>query len=306
MIWPRTGGCAARVEQWRGDEQRCSGRSLVVPMGVERFRVSGRTRHALLQVPRCGAIEPHFSSPREARLVSLPYRPTPPLPPSISLADLPGLPRRLWLALLSLLSILGFFRLIFSSSSSSSSNPYSAPHTLLTPRDYLNASASDPAPFDFCPVFGPGDAVAERRGQWGLLRTRLHMGSGARVQKVIQKAMKGLPVTISVLGGSGESSFLLRPDARPLRFILPRPSPVPAYTQYPRLNTCSIGMPRRRRRPHRCQMLPRALLRLVELGLSPSRVGIDERRGAHDRLGVLCLLLDTSSARPDRLGHSRV
>lgn len=29
------------------------------------------------------------------------------------------------------------------------------------------------------------------------------MGSGARVQRVVQKAMAGLPVTISVLGGSG-------------------------------------------------------------------------------------------------------
>lgn len=73
----------------------------------------------------------------------------------------------------------------------------------LTPRDYLNASQADPAPFDFCPVFGPGDPVAERRGQWGLLKSRLHQGSNARVQRVIQKALSGMPVTISVLGGSG-------------------------------------------------------------------------------------------------------
>ncbi len=31
----------------------------------------------------------------------------------------------------------------------------------------------------------------------------MHTGSGARVQRVVQKAMAGLPVTISVLGGSG-------------------------------------------------------------------------------------------------------
>ncbi|KAJ9103196.1 hypothetical protein QFC21_002619 [Naganishia friedmannii] len=74
--------------------------------------------------------------------------------------------------------------------------------TNLTPRDYLNASINDPAPFAFCPVFGPGDPVAERRGQWGLLKSRLHQGSNARVQKVIQKALSGLPVTISVLGSS--------------------------------------------------------------------------------------------------------
>ena len=33
----------------------------------------------------------------------------------------------------------------------------------------------------------------------------MHTGSGARVQRVVQKAMAGLPVTISVLGGSGEA-----------------------------------------------------------------------------------------------------
>lgn len=73
---------------------------------------------------------------------------------------------------------------------------------ILTPRDYLNASQADPAPFDFCPVFGPGDPVTERRGQWGLLKSRLHQGSNARIQKVIHKALSGSPVTISVLGGS--------------------------------------------------------------------------------------------------------
>ena len=89
-------------------------------------------------------------------------------------------------------------------SATSPLSPYASGGSLLTPYDYFNASASDPAPFEFCPVFGPGDAVAERRGQWGLLKSRLHMGSGARVQRVIQKAMAGLPVTISVLGGSGK------------------------------------------------------------------------------------------------------
>lgn len=54
-------------------------------------------------------------------------------------------------------------------------------------------------------MFGPGDEVAERRGQHALLRSRLHMGSGARVQRVVQRALAGEPVTISVLGGSGES-----------------------------------------------------------------------------------------------------
>jgi hypothetical protein len=86
---------------------------------------------------------------------------------------------------------------------------YSTASGFLTPKDYLNASAADPAPFDFCPVFGPGDAIAERRGQWPLLKSRIHTGSGARIQRVIQKAMAGMPITVSVLGGSGESWTLM-------------------------------------------------------------------------------------------------
>lgn len=52
-------------------------------------------------------------------------------------------------------------------------------------------------------MYGPGDAIAGRRGQVELLRSRLHTGTGARVQRVLQKAMGGAPITISVLGGSG-------------------------------------------------------------------------------------------------------
>ena len=83
-----------------------------------------------------------------------------------------------------------------------------SPYEHLIPRNYLNNSRVDPAPFDFCPIFGPGDAIAERRGQFELLKSRLHLGTGSRVQRVLQKAMSGGPVTISVLGGSGRSLFL--------------------------------------------------------------------------------------------------
>ncbi|ORX34281.1 capsular associated protein [Kockovaella imperatae] len=110
-----------------------------------------------------------------------------------------GVPTRIWVALG---ACLGFFALTRLVSSSADPTAIYSRHQLLSPLDYLNASASDPAPFDFCPVFGPGDEIAQRRGQWGLLRSRLHTGSGARVQRVVQKAMAGLPVTISVLGGS--------------------------------------------------------------------------------------------------------
>ena len=51
--------------------------------------------------------------------------------------------------------------------------------------------------------------MAERRGQWPLLKSRIHTGSGARIQRVIQKAMAGMPITVSVLGGSGKFYELL-------------------------------------------------------------------------------------------------
>jgi hypothetical protein len=132
--------------------------------------------------------------------------------------SLPGFPPRLIIFFSLLILILFFTGSIplspSSSSSSHSSGSAASSHALLPhshalkPHDYLNASLADPAPFPFCPVYGPGDEVANRRGQLGLLKTRLHSGTGARVQKVIRKALSGAPLTISVLGASGQSSFL--------------------------------------------------------------------------------------------------
>lgn len=87
-------------------------------------------------------------------------------------------------------------------------SPYGTRHALLPSshkliaRDYLNASASDPAPFPFCPIYGPTDDLAHRYTAAALHKSVLHPGSNARVQRVINRAMRGLPVTISVLGGS--------------------------------------------------------------------------------------------------------
>ncbi|KAL7423831.1 hypothetical protein Q5752_001415 [Cryptotrichosporon argae] len=134
-----------------------------------------------------------------------------------------GLPHRVLVLVGACLGLMLLSRLVIPSSDSSSTSHYSTP-TLLTAGDYLNASAADPAPFDFCPVFGPGDKIAERRGQVGLLRSRLHAGTGARVQRVVQKAMAGMPITISVLGGSvsachGAGDDLVSPKCWPARFF---------------------------------------------------------------------------------------
>lgn len=73
----------------------------------------------------------------------------------------------------------------------------------LKPKNYMNATDTDPHPFEFCPLYGPGDEIGAKHGIYGLSKSRVHLGSGARIQKVIHKALSGLPVTISILGGSG-------------------------------------------------------------------------------------------------------
>ncbi|KAG9029996.1 cap64-like protein [Tulasnella sp. JGI-2019a] len=93
----------------------------------------------------------------------------------------------------------------------------------LIARNYLNTSTT-PAPFDFCPIYGPGDPMATKYGGHNLARGRIHTGSGARVQRVMHKALSGLPVTISVLGGSvsachGAGDNPISPKCYPARFF---------------------------------------------------------------------------------------
>lgn len=79
------------------------------------------------------------------------------------------------------------------------------PQSALKAKNYLNRTGMEGNPFEFCPVFGPGDEIGRKYGGMTLSQTRLHLGSGGRIQRVIHKALLGQPVTISVLGGSGAS-----------------------------------------------------------------------------------------------------
>jgi hypothetical protein len=158
--------------------------------------------------------------------------PTPGIPPSAVLSSVDkqpsrlnqrtlGLPNRIWLILTLFLSILVFTRLILPSHNPDATyfhrnppNPYS---TTLHPINYLNLTDADEAaqnPFPFCPTFGKGDVLAEKYGPLAISKSWVHLGSGARVQQVIHKALLGQPVTISIIGGSGEhisTSFCLEP-----------------------------------------------------------------------------------------------
>jgi hypothetical protein len=117
-----------------------------------------------------------------------------------------GLTNRIWLILALFLTIIGFTKFVLPV------DPSIPQHRItnanLKPKNYINGSEEDPQPFPFCPLFGPGDELGNKYGVHSLAKTRLHLGSGARVQRVIHKAMSGLPVTISVLGGSGASICL--------------------------------------------------------------------------------------------------
>ncbi|TXT11313.1 uncharacterized protein COLE_01723 [Cutaneotrichosporon oleaginosum] len=133
-----------------------------------------------------------------------------------------GLSQRAWLAITIIIGFVLLTKLIVPSETAT--NPTVEEFNELKPHDYLNNSMTEPAPFEFCPVFGPGDAIAARRGQFELLRSRVHTGTGARIHRVLRKAMKGLPVTISVLGGSvtachGAGDDPIAPECYPARLF---------------------------------------------------------------------------------------
>lgn len=119
-----------------------------------------------------------------------------------------GVTNRIWAIIFAFILILGLSRFI---SPSTQESPHLGSFTTdgLVPKNYLHdanyliGNASDtPNPFDFCPVFGPNDGIAEKYGVVALAQSRLHLGSGGRVHRVIHKALLGQPVTMSVLGGS--------------------------------------------------------------------------------------------------------
>lgn len=109
-----------------------------------------------------------------------------------------GVTNRIWGILVLVLVVVGFTSLVVPSHKSSQRYSYASE---LKPKNYLNSSGTNP--FAFCPVFGPGDNIGQKLGALALSQSRVHLGSGGRVQRAIHKALLGQPVTISVLGGSG-------------------------------------------------------------------------------------------------------
>ncbi len=113
-----------------------------------------------------------------------------------------GVTNRIWLILILFLALILLTKSILPSEPQDPRHKLL--HTDLKPKNYLNITDGNTIPFAFCPALGPGDELATKYDALTLSKTRLHMGSGARVQRVITRALAGLPVTISVIGGSGE------------------------------------------------------------------------------------------------------
>ncbi|EJD01844.1 Cap64 protein [Fomitiporia mediterranea MF3/22] len=134
-----------------------------------------------------------------------------------------GVTNRIWIILMLFVFIIVLTRFVLPSDPSLPRHGYTDT-SRLTPKNYMNATDTDPNPFEFCPLFGPGDAVGAKHGIHALMKSRMHLGSGARVQRVIHKALSGLPVTISILGGSvsachGAGDDPISPRCYPSRFF---------------------------------------------------------------------------------------
>lgn len=121
-----------------------------------------------------------------------------------------GVTNRIWLILLLFLSLIMFTRFVLPSESPSTSR-HRLLHSDLKPKNYLNMTGGGgdgggevENPFAFCPALGPGDELTAKYDPMLLAKTRFHLGSGARVQRVITRALSGHPVTISIVGGSSE------------------------------------------------------------------------------------------------------
>lgn len=113
-----------------------------------------------------------------------------------------GVTNRIWLILFAFVALIVFTRSVLPQEAAHTR--HRTPHADLKPKNYLNFSEDAPNPFPFCPALGPADDLATKYDPIVLSTTRFHLGSGARIQRVINKALSGFPVTISVVGGSGE------------------------------------------------------------------------------------------------------
>lgn len=115
-----------------------------------------------------------------------------------------GVANRIWVIVGVVLFVFGCTYLLPSTNDMTSRRQYS--NSNLKSKNYLNTTEPHTNPFEFCPVYGPGDKIGAKYGAMVLSKSSLYSGSGARIQRVLSRALAGQPVTISILGGSGQQS----------------------------------------------------------------------------------------------------
>jgi hypothetical protein len=245
-----------------------------------------------------------------------------------------GVTNRIWIILSLVLSILLLTRYIIGSSSAPSAGGHRLLSSDLKPKNYLNATDLQhrESPFAFCPVYGEGDEVSKKYGALALTKTKLYLGSGARIQRVVNKAMSGLPVTISVIGGSGMFCLVsrfrapkLHPPWHPLSGVVPHvcgftfggswasglglfflvPSVQTYLTDLVRVSVCSVSLSWRWNGPSIAKLLPIQVLPVVERRLPASRLGTHKWGNEAHQLGLLLLLQFPPHTRRDGLDHHR-
>jgi hypothetical protein len=91
---------------------------------------------------------------------------------------------RVWAIIVGVCVIFAITRL-FASSSTAGTSFYD--QASLHPVNYLNTSKLAPPPFPFCPVHGPGDVIGNKYGAHAMAKSRVHLGSGARIQRLIHR-----------------------------------------------------------------------------------------------------------------------
>ncbi|KAG6864289.1 hypothetical protein C0991_010785 [Blastosporella zonata] len=134
-----------------------------------------------------------------------------------------GVTNRIWIILAFFLFIIGFTHFSLPGTTTVPTKPQFSSSNLKA-KNYLNISETGPNPFDFCPVYGPGDELGLKYGAQALSKTRMHLGSGERIHRVLNRALSGQPVTISILGGSvsachGAGDDPISPSCYPSRFF---------------------------------------------------------------------------------------
>jgi hypothetical protein len=146
------------------------------------------------------------------------------------------------------------------------------------------------------------------------------LGSGARIRRVVNKAMSGFPVTISVISGSGVC-YCPRSASSPWRFPVGRVEfymsmgrlswRVPLFlkinllTAFTRISVFSVSLPWRWNRPFVARLLPIQIFPLVEHRLPTPGFGTYQRRDEAHQLRLLLFLQFAPHTRRDGFNNYR-